>query len=81
MGTAEGIISNILAEYRADDLPGDWEREPEDEDKLEGVVEGEPVNGANGAFKDSQESINNPVLLPFISRKLFAMTILGESIP
>jgi len=43
---------------------GDWEREPEDEDKFEGVVEGEPVYGADGALKDGQESVNHPVCEP-----------------
>jgi len=37
---------------------------PEDEDELEGVVEGEPVDGINCAFEESQEGINNPVGKP-----------------
>jgi len=56
------MLVNILAESRAHNSPGDWEREPEDEDKFEGVVEGEPVYGADGALKDGQESVNHPVL-------------------
>ena len=46
-----------------EDLPSDWERKPEDEDKLECVVEGEPVHRADGAFKYSQEGIDHPILV------------------
>jgi len=37
---------------------------PEDEDKLEGVVEGEPVNSVDRALKNSQKGISNPVRQP-----------------
>jgi len=42
----------------------DWEREPEDEDELECVVEGEPVHGTDGALKDGQERKDHPVCEP-----------------
>jgi len=42
----------------------DWERKPEDEDKLECVVEGEPVHRADGALKYGQESIDYPICEP-----------------
>lgn len=46
------------------DLLGHWKREPQKENKLEGVVEWEPVNGIDQALKHSQESIDNPVCQP-----------------
>lgn len=45
-----------------ENLPSHWESEPENEDELECVVEWEPVDGADQALKDCQESKNNPVL-------------------
>jgi len=41
-----------------------WESEPQSKDKLEGVVEWEPVDGIDGALKQSQEGENNPVSQP-----------------
>lgn len=41
-----------------------WESEPEGESKLEGVVEREPVDSADGALKESQEGKHNPVSQP-----------------
>lgn len=35
-------------------IPEHGEREPEEEDELEGVVEGEPVNDANEALDDAR---------------------------
>jgi len=43
---------------------GNWESEPENEDKLECVIEWEPVNSADQALKDCQESEDNPVCEP-----------------
>jgi len=37
---------------------------PENEDELECVVEGEPVDGTDGALKDVQERIDYPVRQP-----------------
>jgi len=37
---------------------------PKDDDELEGVVEGEPVNGIDSTFKDSEECEDNPVCKP-----------------
>ena len=62
MGTAMNIVSNAMAETRAEDAPSDWEREPEDENELERIVEGEPVYGADSTLKDGQESIDHPIL-------------------
>jgi len=52
-----------LEEGAIDDLGtvGLGKSHPKDEDELEGVVEGEPVDGVDSAFKDSQESINDPI--------------------
>lgn len=44
-------------------LPGLREGHPQDEDKFEGVVEGEPVNSVHSALKDGQEGIHHPVLV------------------
>lgn len=51
-------------------LPGDWECEPQNEEKLEGVVERKPVYNSENALKYSQESENNPVLYIYISANL-----------
>jgi len=40
---------------------GDWESEPKNENELECVVKRKPVNGADQALKDSQESEHNPI--------------------
>lgn len=37
---------------------------PQNEDELEGVVEGEPVHGADGALEDRQERVDDPVGQP-----------------
>jgi len=37
---------------------------PEDENKLEGIVEWEPVDGVDSAFEDAQEGENDPVCQP-----------------
>lgn len=43
-------------------LPGLRERHPQNEDKLEGIVEGKPVDSIHSALKDGQKGIDNPVL-------------------
>jgi len=44
---------------------------PEDEDELEGIVEGEPVHGVDGTLEDGQESVDDPVGQPLaIIRRL-----------
>lgn len=45
-----------------ENLPSYWKSQPEDKDKLEGVVEWEPVDRTDGALKDRQESKDDPVL-------------------
>jgi len=56
-GLEEGSEYNLCtAEY--------WESEPQSKDKLEGVVEWEPVDGIDGALKQSQEGKNDPVSQP-----------------
>jgi len=37
---------------------------PEDQDKLEGEVEWKPVDGTDGAFENTEESIDDPVRQP-----------------
>lgn len=44
------------------DLPSLGQSKPKNEDELEGVVEGEPVNGIDSALEDGEECENNPVL-------------------
>ena len=44
------------------DVPGLGKSHPHDEDKLEGVVEREPVGGIDHGLKDGQEGIDDPVL-------------------
>jgi len=43
---------------------GDGKGHPQDQDELEDVVEGEPVDCIDEALKDGEESINNPVCQP-----------------
>jgi len=45
-----------------DNLPEGREREPEEEDKLEDVVEGEPVDDLNEALNHSEKREDDPVL-------------------
>lgn len=40
-----------------------WQRHPNDQDKLEGVVEGEPVDGVDRGLDNRQEGVDDPVLL------------------
>lgn len=64
-------LSKVSAESRdqersVDDVSAteDGERQPEEEDELEDVVEGEPVDDLDQALNDSEESKNNPVRQP-----------------
>jgi hypothetical protein len=43
-------------------IPSGWECKPENKNKLEGVVEWEPVYGAHCTLEDSQEGEDDPVL-------------------
>jgi len=43
---------------------GHWKSHPQDEDELEDIVEWEPVDSVDQAFKDIQEGVNNPVCQP-----------------
>lgn len=43
-------------------LPSLGKCHPEDEHKLEDVVEGEPVDSVDGRLNDGQEGIGDPVL-------------------
>jgi len=56
-GLDNGVEDNLGA-------TGDWECQPENKDELEGVVEWEPVDGADGALEDSQEGKDYPVREP-----------------
>jgi len=60
------LCEDWLEERSVDDLGtiGLWERQPKDKNKLEGVVEWEPVNGADCTLKYGQEGIYNPVRQP-----------------
>ena len=41
---------------------------PKDENEFESIVEGEPVDGANGTFEHRQEGICDPILRSRISQ-------------
>lgn len=56
-GLHEGLEDNIGAAKRR-------EREPQEEQKLEGVIEWEPVDDVDKALNDGEESKNNPVGKP-----------------
>jgi len=43
---------------------GHWERKPQEENELEGVVEGEPVDSAKKTLKDRKECKDDPVCKP-----------------
>lgn len=43
-------------------IPEHRQSEPQEENKLEGVVEGEPVDNTKNALEDSEEREDNPVL-------------------
>lgn len=67
-GTRGGEVAgeNGVDERAEDDLGTGGLRKgsPEDQDELEGIVEWEPIDGADSALKDSQESIDHPVSKP-----------------
>lgn len=44
------------------DLPEGGQRQPQEENKLENKVEGEPVDNIEKALNDGEEGENNPVL-------------------
>jgi len=62
----EVLGKDWLKERSEDDLStrGLRKSHPKDENELEGIVEWEPVNGADSVLKDIQESKNNPVCQP-----------------
>lgn len=45
-------------------LPSLGKSHPEDQDELEGVVEGEPVDGVDRRLDHSEEGVSHPVLFP-----------------
>jgi len=65
-GLAEEAGEDRLNERSKDDLGsvGDWESHPEDQDELEHIVEGEPVDSIDHALDDCEEGIDNPVCQP-----------------
>jgi len=62
LGTAEETVSSKRATPGLINSPSNWKREPENKDELKCIVEWEPVHGADGTLKHSQESIDDPVL-------------------
>lgn len=40
------------------DIPSDGQRQPQEEDKLEGVVKGKPVNDAQQALEDAAITVS-----------------------
>jgi hypothetical protein len=71
IGSSRARLGEVAGEDRLeegaeDDLSAGslGKRHPEDQNKLEGVVEGEPVHGADSALEDRQEGIDNPVRKP-----------------
>jgi len=73
-----GGISEVAAEKRleqgAEDDGGTTglrQSHPDEEDKLEGVVEGEPVDGVDSTLEDGQEGESDPISDPLdIVRRL-----------
>jgi hypothetical protein len=63
---AEEAREDRLNEGSEDDLgtASDWEGHPEDQDKLEYIVEWEPVDSIDQALKNGEEGINDPVCQP-----------------
>lgn len=55
-------------------LPSLRKGHPDDEDELEGVVEGEPVDGVDGGLNHGEEGVDDPVL-PVTSAQLLAQAI------
>jgi len=55
-----------LEDGSEDDLGaiGHWKRHPQNQDELENVVEGEPVDSINHALENSEEGIDDPVRQP-----------------
>jgi len=62
----EVLGKDWLKEGSEDDLStrGLWKSHPENKNELEGEVEWEPVNSVDSAFKNVQESKNDPVCQP-----------------
>jgi len=65
-GAGEEPSEDWLDDGSEDDLGaiGHWKSHPQDEDELEDIVEWEPVDCVDQAFKDIQEGVNNPVCQP-----------------
>lgn len=49
-------------------LPEDGQRQPQEEDKLEDEVEGEPVDNVDEALQNGEEGEDDPVLRAIVSR-------------
>lgn len=49
-------------------IPGLGKAHPEDKDEFECVVEWEPIHSVDGALKDRQEGVDNPILHCCISK-------------
>lgn len=54
------LAGRSRTEYK--NLPEHGEREPQEEDKLEDKVEGEPVDNVDEALNDGEEREDDPVL-------------------
>jgi len=63
---AEEAGEDRLQDRPEDDLGtiGHWKGHPQNQDELENVVEGEPVDGINHALENSEEGIDDPVRQP-----------------
>jgi len=71
VGSGGARLSEIAGEHWLKEGPEDdlsttglGKGHPEDEDKLEGVIEGEPINCVHSALKHGEECIGNPVRQP-----------------
>lgn len=62
-GIGEVTAEDGLDEVAEDNLgtAGLWKSKPQNEDEFEGVIEWKPVDGVDGALKNSQESIYDPI--------------------
>lgn len=56
-------MRGLDVEVRKCNIPSDGQGQPQEEDKLEGVVEGEPVDNAQQALEDTVHAVSQG--LPF----------------
>lgn len=61
-GTAKFQLEAVNLRDDLESLPEHWERQPQEENKLENKVEREPVDNVYEALSNSEEGEDDPVL-------------------